>query len=108
MSLDPYSEQRLSMVGTQLRRRGIFDDHVLSAMEKVPRHLFVPEALRDQAYADDALPVDCRQTISQPFIVGYMLQMLEVSPEHRVLEIGTGTGYQAALLAELARDVYTM
>jgi protein-L-isoaspartate(D-aspartate) O-methyltransferase len=108
MPRDPYSEQRLNMVGTQLRRRGIFDDRVLSAMEKVPRHLFVPEALRDQAYSDDALPVDCRQTISQPFIVGYMLHMLEVSPEHRVLEIGTGTGYQAALLAEIAREVYTV
>jgi protein-L-isoaspartate(D-aspartate) O-methyltransferase len=104
----PFADQRLAMVATQLRRRGLHDERVLSAMERVPRHPFVPESLRAHAYDDDALPVGNAQTISQPYIVGYMLEQLEISPEHRVLEVGTGTGYQAAILAELAREVFTI
>jgi protein-L-isoaspartate(D-aspartate) O-methyltransferase len=105
---DALSDARLSMVATQLRRRGLRDERVLAAMERVPRHLFVPAPLRRVAYEDEALPVGNGQTISQPFIVGYMLEQLEISPDHRVLEIGTGTGYQAAILAELAREVFTI
>lgn len=96
------------MVHSQLRRRGIRDERVLRAMESVPRHLFIPEGLRADAYDDNPVAIGEGQTISQPFIVGFMLQLLNVNPEHRVLEVGTGTGYQAALLAELAREVYTI
>ena len=106
--MSDFSDARLSMVATQLRRRGLQDERVLSAMEKVPRHLFIPEQLRRLAYDDEALPVGNAQTISQPFIVGYMLEQLDIAAEHRVLEIGTGTGYQAAILAELAREVFTI
>ncbi len=105
---DDFSDARLSMVATQLRRRGLSDPRVLAAMEKVPRHLFIPEQLRRLAYEDEALPVGNAQTISQPYIVGYMLEQLDIAPDHRVLEIGTGTGYQAAVLAELASEVYTI
>ena len=106
--MSDFSDARLSMVATQLRRRGLQDERVLSAMEKVPRHLFIPEQLRRLAYDDEALPVGNAQTISQPFVVGYMLEQLDIAAEHRVLEIGTGTGYQAAILAELAREVFTI
>jgi protein-L-isoaspartate(D-aspartate) O-methyltransferase len=96
------------MVVTQLRRRGLRDQRVLSAMERVPRHLFVPEPLRALAYEDEALAIGNSQTISQPYIVGYMLEQLAISPDNRVLEIGAGTGYQAAILAELAREVFSI
>jgi protein-L-isoaspartate(D-aspartate) O-methyltransferase len=91
-----------------LRRRGISDQAVLRAMDEVPRELFVESADRDEAYADTALPILCGQTISQPFIVAYMTEQLELRPHHRVLEIGTGSGYQAAILSRLAHEVVSV
>ena len=91
-----------------LRRRGISDQAVLRAMEEVPRENFVAANFVDSAYADQALPIECGQTISQPFVVAYMTERLEVGPDHRVLEIGTGSGYQAAVLSRLAREVVTI
>ena len=96
------------MLRRQLRRRGIVDRRVLAAMEEVPRERFVPPLIRDEAYADRALPIDCHQTISQPYIVGLMTQALELSGNETVLEIGTGSGYQAAVLAELAAEVISI
>lgn len=103
-----YATQREQMVEYQLRRRGITDDRVLAAMGRVPREWFVPPELRDRAYADSALGVGAGQTISQPYIVGLTTQALLVSPGHRVLEVGTGSGYQAAVLAELEVEVFTI
>jgi protein-L-isoaspartate(D-aspartate) O-methyltransferase len=100
--------RRHAMVESQLRARGIRNAAVLAAMEKVPRHLFVPEPNLDLAYEDGPLPIGYGQTISQPYIVAYMSEALEVSRTDKVLEIGTGSGYQAAILAELAREVYTI
>jgi len=91
-----------------LRRRGISDQAVLRAMDAVPREYFVAPAFTDSAYADQALPIACGQTISQPYVVAYMTEQLEVEPQHRVLEIGTGSGYQAAILSRLAREVVTI
>lgn len=91
-----------------LRRRGIVDHAVLKAMDEVPREDFVEPATRDEAYADAALPIACGQTISQPFVVAYMTEQLQLRPHHRVLEIGTGSGYQAAVLAHLAAEVVTV
>jgi protein-L-isoaspartate(D-aspartate) O-methyltransferase len=88
-----------------LRRRGISDQRVLHAMDEVPRAAFIEPDIADQAYADRALPIACGQTISQPYLVAYMTQQLAVEPEHRVLEVGTGSGYQAAILSRLAREV---
>jgi protein-L-isoaspartate(D-aspartate) O-methyltransferase len=96
------------MVAVQLRRRGLRDERVLAAMERVPRHEFVPPQFWSRAYADDPVPIGEGQTVSQPYMVAYMLEALEIAPDHRVLEVGTGTGYQAALLAELAREVVTI
>ena len=96
------------MVDEQLRARGIKDPRVLDAMTRVPRHLFVPEHGRDDAYGDHPLPIGHGQTISQPYIVAFMSEALRLEPNHRVLEIGTGSGYQAAVLAELAGEVYTI
>lgn len=104
---DPMAD-RQRMVKEQLRDRDITDPRVLAAMEKVPRHLFVPENVRHDAYGDYPVPIGHSQTISQPYIVAFMTQALDVQPEHRVLEIGTGSGYQAAILAELAKAVYTI
>ena len=92
----------------ELRRAGVTDTRVLSAIERVPRELFVPEAFQDQAYENTALPIDCSQTISQPLIVGLMTQLLEPDKRIRVLEIGTGSGYQTAVLCQLFRRVYTI
>ena len=100
--------RREQMVETQLRQRGIRDERALAAMARVPRHEFVAERYQAHAYDDNPLPIGEGQTISQPYIVGLMLELLAVRPEHTVLEIGTGSGYQTALLAELARHVYTI
>jgi len=91
-----------------LRRRGISDQSVLRAMDEVPREHFVFMELADSAYADQALPIACGQTISQPYVVAYMTEQLEVEPQHHVLEVGTGSGYQAAILSRLARDVVSI
>ena len=99
---------REKMVSTQIEARGIHDQSVLEAMRKVARHLFVGEALQDQAYGDFPLPIGEGQTISQPYIVAEMTQALELTKDDRVLEIGTGSGYQTAILAELAFRVYTI
>jgi protein-L-isoaspartate(D-aspartate) O-methyltransferase len=91
-----------------LRRRGIGDPAVLRAMDEVPRGLFIGDEFAGRAYADQALPIDCGQTISQPYVVAYMTEQLAVRPHHRVLEVGTGSGYQAAVLSRLARDVVSI
>ena len=96
------------MFQLSLRRRGISDQMVLRAMEDVPRDLFVESADRDDAWRDSALGIACGQTISQPFVVAYMTEQLQLRPEHRVLEIGTGSGYQAAILSRLCRQVLTI
>jgi protein-L-isoaspartate(D-aspartate) O-methyltransferase len=99
---------RADMVEHQLRRRGTFDERVLAAMGRVPRERFVPEDLRHLAYEDGALPIGNGQTISQPFIVATICQLLALSPSDRVLDVGTGSGYQAAVLSELAAEVVTI
>jgi len=99
---------RNRMVDDQLRARGIRDARVLDAMRRVPRHLFIPEPHRAWAYDDRPVPIGRGQTISQPYVVAFMTEALEIAPHHRVLEVGTGSGYQAAILAELAREVYTI
>lgn len=96
------------MVALQLIPRGIKDKRVLEAMGKVPRHLFMPEAIRHSAYDDMALPIGDEQTISQPYMVAVMTELLGLKGDEKVLEIGTGSGYQAAILAELSREVYTI
>jgi protein-L-isoaspartate(D-aspartate) O-methyltransferase len=105
---DPLTSARQRMVDAQIKARGIATASVLDAMRRVPRHLFVPPAIQSRAYEDTPLPIGLGQTISQPFIVAYMTEALHATPEHAVLEIGTGSGYQAAVLAELAREVYTI
>ena len=105
---DQFAQQRERMVAEQLAGRDIRDPRVLDAMRKVPRHQFVPASMRDRAYQDSPLPIGRDQTISQPYIVAYMTQALELRPTHKVLEIGTGSGYQAAVLGELAAHVYTI
>ena len=103
-----FARQRMAMVDQQLRLRGIEDARVLAVMDRVPRHAFVPADFRDHAYEDRPLPIGEGQTISQPYIVGLMTQMLELQETDKVLEIGTGSGYQAAVLGLLAREVYTI
>ncbi len=105
---DPFAAARSLMVAQQLLRRGIRDPRVLAAMNKVPRELFVDERAQGSSYADSPLAIDCRQTISQPYIVAYMTEQLELGGGESVLEIGTGSGYQAAVLAEVAARVYTV
>ncbi len=104
------SDERRAMVERQIRAREISDPKVLAAMEEVPRHRFVPSsaALQASAYGDTPLPIGHGQTISQPYIVAYMSAALQLPPDATVLEVGTGSGYQAAVLAELAREVYTI
>ena len=99
---------RREMVDEQLSGRDIRDPRVLDAMRRVPRHEFVPPSMRSGAYADTPLPIGYNQTISQPYIVAYMTEALDLQPTHKVLEIGTGSGYQAAVLGELAQEVYTI
>ena len=99
---------RERMVDSQLRARGVRDERVLAAMARVPRHMFAPEPYRDQAYEDHPLPIGEGQTISQPYIVATMLDALALSPAHRLLEVGTGSGYLTALLAELVAQVFSV
>lgn len=96
------------MVNNQLKERGIEDSMVLNAMQTVPREVFVPEDLKEQAYNDNPLPIGFDQTISQPYIVAFMTESLGLQPEYKVLEIGTGSGYQAAILSRICREVYTV
>jgi protein-L-isoaspartate(D-aspartate) O-methyltransferase len=103
-----YTRARQRMVREQLQKRGIVDAKVLEVMQRVPRHLFVSEDVRHLAYSDAPLPIEHRQTISQPYIVALMTQLLELTGEERVLEIGTGSGYQAAILSHLASKVITL
>ena len=105
---DPFRTARLRMVKTQIAGRRVKDERVLEAMRTIPRHEFVPERYRARAYADTPLPIGHEQTISQPFIVAIMTELARVGPEDRVLEIGTGSGYQAAVLSVLAKDVYSI
>jgi protein-L-isoaspartate(D-aspartate) O-methyltransferase len=102
---DPSEKMKFQLI---LRRRGISDQTVLRAMEEIPRELFVEPADRDEAYRDSALGIACGQTISQPFVVAYMTEQLQLRKHHRVLEIGTGSGYQAAILSRLCADVLTI
>ncbi len=99
---------RWRMVEQQLRTRDIVDERVLAAMERVPRHQFVESAIEEYAYEDRPLSIGAGQTISQPYIVALMVQLLRVQPSYRILEVGTGSGYQAAVLSELSADVYTI
>jgi protein-L-isoaspartate(D-aspartate) O-methyltransferase len=99
---------RRQMLKNDLKGRGICDARILRAMEQIPRQRFVPQSYQSQSYSDGPLPIDCGQTISQPYIVALMTQELQVGPDMEVLEIGTGSGYQTAVLAKLARRVYTI
>lgn len=108
MIQDPFLPARTAMVRDQIERRGIHDPRVLQAMCSVPRHRFVPSSMQDYAYKDGPLPIGMGQTISQPYIVAAMTSLLELYGEERVLEIGTGSGYQAAILGELAQTVHTV
>ncbi len=105
---DPWRSRRQAMVDLQIAARGVREPAVLAAMRKVPRHLFVPEALRASAYEDHPLPIGEGQTISQPYIVAFMTEALGVKPGAKVLEVGTGSGYQAAVLAEIGARVFTV
>lgn len=105
---DPHAQARENMVATTIQARGVTDSLTLSAMRSVPRHEFVPQSLQNQAYADRPLPIGYGQTISQPYIVAAMTELLQVGPGARVLEIGAGSGYQAAVLAEFVETVYTI
>jgi protein-L-isoaspartate(D-aspartate) O-methyltransferase len=107
-STSEFAAERQKMVQEQLKPRGVHDERVLAAMGKVPREAFLPENTRPQSYADSALSIGHDQTISQPFIVALMTEQLRPQPADRVLEIGTGSGYQTAILAELVKDVYTI
>ena len=106
--MDDFDELRLRMVANQIERRGVTSPRVLAAMRTVPRHLFVPEELRDRAYEDYPLPIGYEQTISQPYIVALMTSLLGLEGKEKVLEIGTGSGYQAAVLSRLAEMVHSV
>jgi protein-L-isoaspartate(D-aspartate) O-methyltransferase len=106
--MDKFIKPRMKMISSQLISRGIKDERILKAMERIPRHLFVDEGLQGQAYADNPLPIGDRQTISQPYIVALMTEALELTRNDKVLEIGTGSGYQAAILAELADRILSI
>lgn len=108
MASDPYLQKRQAMVENDIKGRGIKDKKVLEVMGKIPRHLFVDENLKDRAYADYPLPIGEGQTISQPYVVALMTESLALKPTDKVLEIGTGSGYQAAVMAEIVKDVYTI
>ena len=103
-----FQQERERMVQSQIRARGIKDERVLEAMRKIPRHKFVSKSMRSYAYNDEPLPIGEGQTISQPYIVAYMTEVLQLKEDERVLEVGTGSGYQAAVLAEIVKEVYTV
>lgn len=103
-----FANERKHMIETQIMRRGLLDPRLLAAFEAVPRHLFVPESERYLAYGDGPLPIGAGQTISQPYIVALMTHLLELDGDERVLEVGTGSGYQSAILSHLAREVHTI
>ena len=105
---DEFADRRREMVSVQIMARGIRNPRVLEAMRRIPRHLFVPPELSLRSYDDEPLPIGGGQTISQPYIVAYMTEALDLGGGEKVLEIGTGSGYQTAVLAELAREVYTV
>lgn len=105
---DPYTTKRENMVKRQIMSKGVKDEAVLNAMRTVKRHLFVPENQLSNAYDDRPLPIGSGQTISQPYIVAYMTEIINPQPQFKVLEIGTGSGYQAAILAEIVKEVYTI
>lgn len=105
---DEFEGLRHQMVETQIKARGVTDQNVLEAMKNVPRHLFVPETYQSSAYSDRPLPIGQGQTISQPYIVGYMTEAVKPHENQVVLEVGTGSGYQAAVLAEIVKEVYTL
>lgn len=105
---DPWESARERMVATQIAARGVGDEKVLAAMRRVPRHLFVPAEVRGSAYSDFPLPIGHGQTISQPYIVAMMTSLLQIQPDDRLLEIGSGSGYQAAVLGILAREVISI
>jgi protein-L-isoaspartate(D-aspartate) O-methyltransferase len=105
---DPKAGTRKTMVAEQIAERGIHDPAIINVMCRVPRHIFVPDEYQEQAYYDGPLPIGHGQTISQPYIVAYMTDLLRIKPSDRVLEIGTGSGYQTAVLAELAAEVFTV
>ena len=107
-SQEPFDKARERMVREQLESRDVRHKDVLRAMRATPRHLFIPEEFRDAAYEDFPVRIGYEQTISQPYIVGLMTQLLDPRPEHKVLEIGAGSGYQAAVLSQLVKEVYTM
>src|SRR5947199_7257821 len=104
----PFATERVSMVESQLRQGGIRDERLLAAMSKVPRHEFVSQQNWNEAYADHPIPIAENQTTSQPYMIAAMLQAAQIKPEDRVLEIGAGSGYQTALLAELAREIFAI
>jgi protein-L-isoaspartate(D-aspartate) O-methyltransferase len=106
--MDRYAKQRMRMVDTQIRARGVKDVHLLKVMQTIPRHLYVEEAMMDQAYNDNPLPIGEKQTISQPYIVALMTEALSLTGKEKVLEIGTGSGYQTAILAQLADRVFSI
>ena len=108
MTQEDFAQQREQMVETQLESRDIQSERVLEAMKKVPRHLFMPASVRQYAYVDSPVPIGKGQTISQPYIVGLMTQTVDPKPGDRALEVGTGSGYQAAVLGELVQEVYTI
>lgn len=108
VSRNDFVEKRKKMVENQIKARGVSDQRVLDAMSNVQRHLFVPENLQNRAYQDEPLPIGYGQTISQPFIVAYMTEQIDLDESEKVLEIGTGSGYQAAVLGEIAKQVYTI
>lgn len=105
---DPYASQRMEMVSSQLESRGISDRGVLNAMRDVPRHEFVPHRYRDESYTDGPLPIGFGQTISQPYVVALMTELLGLDKHSKVLEVGTGSGYQAAVLSRMAKEVYSV
>jgi protein-L-isoaspartate(D-aspartate) O-methyltransferase len=106
--MDDSPRARMGRLILTLKSQGVTDLKVLNAIEQTPRDLFVPELFKERSFEDSALPIDCGQTISQPYIVGLMTQALQIEARHRVLEIGTGSGYQAAILSKIARYVYTV